>query len=458
MFRYLYLMFFCLLNRQSIAQEVSMSFPAFAGKTYDFIIFQGDKPITAQQDTIPKDGKFTLTIPQAYAPYTGMCRWLITGTTQGGGLDMAVPGYNFSVACLSDKPDNTNIVYKGFDAVNELNRLNDLQKVIIDKFEVLNKASQLYDKSHPLYASFQKEKEHQAKAYIDFQKDLKKNTNFNARFLPIVNLTRGIAPKLYEKEEDKLKSIANYIAYEADIDALYTSGHWSGIISTFLQLHQGFIKDDKIFNTQFAALTKRMSNKNYYTDFTGRLTYYMKTYGMDKQIELIAPIVVNSGKITEYVGTMEVYIKALTGSQGADLIFTEHIVNLADHNHKSTILKSSELAMGNYTHTLLVFYQSGCGPCEALMQTMPGKYPMLKEKGIRFISISADESEQVFKNSSGSYPWVDKYCDFKGKNGINFKNYAVKGTPTLVLLDKKGVIVQKAATLEEILKFQKIEN
>jgi hypothetical protein len=38
-----------------------------------------------------------------------MSRWLITGTAQGGGLDMAKPGQNFSVVCLSDTPDTANI-------------------------------------------------------------------------------------------------------------------------------------------------------------------------------------------------------------------------------------------------------------------------------------------------------------------------------------------------------------
>ena len=63
-----------------------MEFPAFAGKTYDFIIFQGSQTLTEVQDTIPANGKFSIQVPQDYAPYTGMSRWLITGTTTGGGL------------------------------------------------------------------------------------------------------------------------------------------------------------------------------------------------------------------------------------------------------------------------------------------------------------------------------------------------------------------------------------
>ena len=37
------------------AQKIEMLWPAFAGKTYDFIIFQ---------DTIAKDGSFVLSVPE----------------------------------------------------------------------------------------------------------------------------------------------------------------------------------------------------------------------------------------------------------------------------------------------------------------------------------------------------------------------------------------------------------
>jgi hypothetical protein len=85
------------------------------------------------------------------------------------------------------------------------------------------------------------------------------------------------------------------------------------------------------------------------------------------------------------------------------------------------------------------------------MQQLPRHNEMLKNKGYRIITLSADEDEQLYKNASKDYPWEDKYCDFEGKKGINFKNYAVAGTPTLFLIDKSGKIVRKTATLEEIL-------
>lgn len=445
-----------LFSLNSFSQTITMEFPAFFGKTYDFVIFQGSKAEKVMQDTIPKNGKFKLTIPKQFAPYTGMCRWLLTNSEQGGGIDMAIPGHDFSISCKSDKPDNTNIIYTGFDAVNELNRLNGIQKTIIDKFETMSKAMQLYDKSHSLYLTFLKEKELQANAYEDFHNELKKNTNYNARFLPIVNLIQGYAHRLSDNEYEKGQIFNEFFTKKMNINDLYVSGHWDGIIQSWVTYQSNVVNDKDKFAKDFATLNNKIINPAQYTEFVGKVTYYLTQYGKDDFITSIAPTVIGSGKITSYEGkTMQIYVTALMGRQAPDLVITEHLGKPDDHNHQTTILKSSELAKGKYTKSLLIFYQSGCGPCEELLQKLPQYYERLKENGIRVITLSADESEQVYKNASRDYPWEDKYCDFEGKNGVNFINYAVLGTPTMFLLDIKGTIILKPVTLADLLEWKK---
>ena len=36
-------------------------------------------------------------------------------------------------------------------------------------------------------------------------------------------------------------------------------------------------------------------------------------------------------------------------------------------------------------------------------------------------------------------------------NGTNFKNYAITGTPTMYILDSKGSILKKIATIKQLL-------
>lgn len=160
-----------------------------------------------------------------------------------------------------------------------------------------------------------------------------------------------------------------------------------------------------------------------------------------------ARLLKGSGKVAQIYASKNIQI----GKQAPDLVIAEHLDKLEDHSHKTSILKSAELASGSYTKTLLIFYQSGCGPCEELMQQLPGLYEKLKNKGFRIIALSADEGEQLYKNASKDYPWPDTYCDFEGKRSINFTNYAVVGTPTIYVLDKRGIIEQKLATIEDIL-------
>ena len=66
---------------QVFSQTITIEFPAFAGKTYEFIIFQGSEMVKVKEnDTIPSNGLVKIEIPAKYAPYTGMCRWLNTAT------------------------------------------------------------------------------------------------------------------------------------------------------------------------------------------------------------------------------------------------------------------------------------------------------------------------------------------------------------------------------------------
>jgi len=452
----LILSFVILCTVQSFSQSITMEFPAFAGKTYDFIIFQGSKQETVQQDTIPANGKFTLKIPKQYAPYTGMCRWLITGTAEGGGLDMAIPGSDFSVSCLSATPDNDNISYKGFDAVNELNRLNGMQQAIIDKFETMSKATQLYDEKHLLYAAFAKEKEVQVEAYNAFQQDLKQNPNFNARFLPIVNLTQGIPHRLTDDYNQKALLINKYITQQMSFEDMYVSGHWAGIIQSWVVLQMNVVNDKYTFAQDFKRISDRIKNPKHYTDFVGKVTFYLTKYTKDEYVEAIAKTVLTSGKITEYLGSLAVYKKAMLGMPAPDIILTDHIGKLEDHNHQTKTIASNTLVKEGFTHSLLFFYESGCGPCQQTIKDLNTNYSNLVANGISIYAFAADIDMDAFNFTKETLAWKDTaFCNFKGMEGVNFKNYGVIGTPTMYVIDKEGIIVKKIGNVKELLEWNR---
>ncbi len=68
------------------------------------------------------------------------------------------------------------------------------------------------------------------------------------------------------------------------------------------------------------------------------------------------------------------------------------------------------------------------------------------------IAISADDNEQAFEKKLPYHQWPDNYCDLTGMDGINLKNYGVLGVPTLFLLDREGIILEKIAMVNDVLK------
>lgn len=433
----LLLSFFCKIK----GQDIEMEFPYFAGKTYDFILFQGSKTKVIH-DTVPKDGKFTLSVPKEYSPYTGMVRWLITGTKEGGGLDMLIPGHNFSVICKEPKPDDSNIIYTGNKHIGELNILFKKQQTIFARHDAMLQATKAFSVGDKNYALYKKEYHNQLKAYDDFQKELKLKNDYPAQFITIVNITQGIGTQIFPTEKERAKNIAHYISQELDWETLYTSGHWDGIVASWVAIHTEVFNEPKGFASDFAQISKKLKGEQY-TDFAARVAYTLSQNGKDNFIAEISPMVIASEKITSYIGPLAVYIAGTNGTQAPDLELSI--------GPSTTILQSKDFTKETRGKTLLLFYVSSCGPCKQVLDELSKEYTNIQALGIRVISISADEDEFLFTAKAKELPWKDKYRDNKGLKGINFKNYGVMGTPTLFLIDKSGKIVVRSATLKEIM-------
>ncbi|WP_177435552.1 alkyl hydroperoxide reductase [Pseudomonas sp. Irchel 3E19] len=281
----------------SHAQEIRMDFPHFKGKSYEFILFQGAGAKMVIKDTIPQDGKFTLTIPKEYTPYTGMSRWLITGTQEGGGLDMLIPGHDFSVSCTEAKPDDSNIVYAGNQEIPELNSLYKAQQAIFAKHDAMMQATKAFPETDQNYPVFKKEYQNQLDAYKNFQTTLRTHPGYAKKFIQIVNITQGIGTEIYPAEEEKAKNIAEYIARELDWQTLYTSGHWHGVISSWVAIHTQVLNDPKDFATDFAAIRKKLKDPEQYTDFSKIVASALSQGGKDNFIAVISPRVGASDQI-----------------------------------------------------------------------------------------------------------------------------------------------------------------
>ncbi len=99
---------------------------------------------------------------------------------------------------------------------------------------------------------------------------------------------------------------------------------------------------------------------------------------------------------------------------------------------------------------LVDFWFNNCRPCIAAFPKLIDLYSKYKDRGFEIIGISTDRTMRV-KNwkkviLEQQLPWV-QYLD---ENAVKTSEMYIRLFPTAVLIDKKGNIVNKKASLEEI--------
>ena len=435
-----------IFNSSLLAQTITLEFPYFAGKTYEFKIVQGDKHIVLQSDTISKNGIVQLTIPDAFKGYKGMAMWYITKSKEGGGLEMIINQENFSVTCLDSIPTKSNIVYENTPENKFLDTINQQQEVLFAKHDAMLYALKAYDKSNVLYSVFEKEYQSVCNDYSEFVKKNTSSSLYAAQFNQIVNMTRGIGSIIVQDEFEKATDINNIVVNNLDFRSLYTSNHWGGVITNWIQMHLLVLKNDQKFITDVSTILNKLPSNELYTEFLLKLTKELVAQGKDSLIDSLSTLVKSSKRLTNTSGILTIYNQDLSGKV-PDLKVLEPEGKKMDSNRIKTI----NLAKTGYKYSLLVFYQSDCGHCEEVIQGIKMNYDKLLSKNVLIISLSADTNEQIFNETAASFQWLHKYCDFQGINGSNFKNYAILGTPTLFLVDEKGIIIKKMSKIDELL-------
>jgi thiol-disulfide isomerase/thioredoxin len=439
------------ISFSATAQTINLKFPYFEGQTYFFKIFQGENHITLKEDTIPNGGDVQLVIPKEYQGYKGMAQWYLTNSKTGGGLDLIINNEDFSVTCLDSVPSSKSIIYSGsieytFDKTNY-----QLQNELFDQHDAMLAAVRAYPKNNKLFPVFEKELKKIAESYATYSKKLAESPLYAARFRQIVNLTLGIGTIITEDETTKANNINDLIVNQLDFEALYTSNHWGGVINSWLQMQSLVLKNDRQLVQDVKTILNRLPSDTIYTDFVVKITKELSKVGKDYILDALTQEIKSSKRLLRYDGVLNLYQQDLSG-KAPDLTFITYTGKKVESNKIVTDLKTSEL---NSKYTLLVFYKSGCGPCEETMQGLMDNYKEMANKEYRIITVAADTDEQIFKNTSILYPWADKYCDFEGATGMNFKNYAVIGTPTMYVIDSVGNIESKLDTLNDVLTFVK---
>jgi hypothetical protein len=415
---------------QLYSQTVDLHFPHFAGQEWYWTAFRGNKRDTLATGTLNDAGRVKLTLPGSHRNYRGMTQWMLA---KGGGLSMIVAGgEDFSVSCAEAQPSQENIIYKNTSENNYLNSRYHRQQDILGKIDAMRMATEVYKKDTDLLSIFNTELQKQQRAYDLLQSETASNPLYAARFAGIVDLTRGLPQSLPSVHAENEQQMKDFIVNLLNMEDLYTSGHWEGVIEQWMSW---YVYDKGKHLSQLVPDAKQLLSRTKPDEVYAALAEKIiasceKQNWHDQEIEL-AFYLLNENRIRQPAGKIESLYTLLKIRKGE---------------------KAPNLTQGALPgkKTILAFYDSGCGNCTVQMSKLAEQYPGLKKKGYEVVSIAADNDRVMFENYAARLPWKDRYCDFEGFAGRDFRNYGVMGTPTFYVIDGQGMIQGRYARVEDI--------
>lgn len=411
------------------AQRAELYFPHFAGKQFDWYRFEGNRNDTLVSGTIAADGRLSLSLPDSLHHYRGLTRWLLRS---GGGLDLIFSGgENFTVSCTEAQPSDENIIYSGSLENTYLSARFGRQQHILGKIDAMRMATEVYKDDSSLLPIFSAELSKQEQAYNRLQQQTVLDTLYAARLSEVVNVTMGLPPVFSGDNEESGKQYHSFVVNDLDMEALYTSGHWSGVLEQFLSWYTQNEKNRPLLVPDVISLLNRIRSEQAYTALAEKVvTACEKLNWHDQELEL-AFYLMNDDRIGEPSGRIANLYTLLKVRKGA----------------KAPALVNGKLPAKK---TILAFYDSGCGNCTTQMMELARLYPQLRKQGYEVVSVSADSDKGLFLAYASQLPWVDKYCDQQGFAGKDFVNYGIIGTPTFYILDAKGIVQGRYAQVEDM--------
>ena len=134
-------------------------------------------------------------------------------------------------------------------------------------------------------------------------------------------------------------------------------------------------------------------------------------------------------------------------------IIKNNIIRLSAFDLLDPANKTMQPAEMNADFVILDFWFAGCLPCiEDHKKISKSHLPFLKQKHAVLISISNDESYQIWKSylEKQKYPWPQYKKPATAENIIS--RLGITTYPTYILLNKNGDILFSTYSLDEILK------
>jgi thiol-disulfide isomerase/thioredoxin len=444
------LLYFVLLFSVHLsAQELTVELSQHANKQVFIVAVHGVRKDTIGTIVLDKAGRGILNY-KTQQPFAGLVNLTIKDKEHLS-FDFVLSLYeNPLLRCDGEYVYTQNTRIENSPENNCLNRWFDAVVQYKQKISLNQELSKLYLAQTPFIKVLETEKKYNEEQLQKLTDTLNHSPLFAAKYMRYKMAQEEKLSKVWESNEER--TIAkNFFANQIDFEALYGSSMWFPIINSCIE---AYIKDSpfyQTFGTDVVSNLKRIKSQQVYEDLIEAAFSVTEKFAWDKDQDVIVDYVMKESKIKKPTLKLQKIIEAhnlSTGKKAPNLQISHPFV--ADS--KTTVLKTSELKS---KYSLLLFYLSDCGHCKTTIEGLKQNYQNLVKNGIKIISIAGDVDQETFKNTASQLPWTDTYCDLMGMNGVNFKNYAVMGTPTMYVLDSKGIILSKMATINDVLDFVK---
>jgi AhpC/TSA family len=437
----------------SFAQTLRLDLPYYQGREVVLVQRQGIRNDTIGFVKLDTKGRATVATNRAQS--VGLGALLIGADIQHPFV--LSPTENALIRSENEvlKPQNTRI--ENSMENTSLARLGMKTRVLQAKIMGIEQLLTLYETPNTFSKILVKEQSDLTQTLSTLKDTLRKSPLFCAQYIHIRDLLETTF-KNTPQSETTMQATRKALLNDIDIAVLHGSDMWFEVLNNSLEAYQKGTPLYNQFGEDMVALMKKTNADRVVGDLAEAALSICTKYAWNKDQETLVAYLANANRIRNPQGALKKLIQmqaTAVGKKAPDLVITQHIGQVEEHNHQTTVLKSSELSTNR---SLVVFYQSGCGHCETAMNGLRTNYEALQKKGIEIKAISGDTDELVFRNTANSYPWKASYCDLEGLSGVNFKNYAVLGTPTIYLIDKNGNIEDKMASIEEVLKAINLNN
>lgn len=411
------------------AQNITLDLSAHPGRKVSLCLMNGTQNDTIFNGVLDNKGRAIIRVPTQYKDYRGMAS--LRPDLPGAYFEFIVAGEDMILSCKEEYPHGGNVVF-GNSPENEA-----LQSRFMDqarrrqKIGSLSDALALYGRTDALYPVLDREIVQLEAAQASFEKQLVGSPLYASGFIRLHNFVNREVAALPFADSLQMEQVRTYVRDSLDINGLFTSGLWFATLNGLLALYDNGMPHHGDFTGDMSLLLRKAGPQRTYNTLAEDLFAICESMGWNDSEGQLACFLINDGRIREPAGKLQMLMTLFKLAKGS----------------KAPPLSQGVLLRGKI---LLVFYESGCGPCENQMRLLKGNYPLLREKGYEVVSVSADMDAAIFRNTAETFPWKDRLCDFKGFQGEDFQNYGVLGTPAFYLIDENGIVTGRYARMEDM--------